>query len=220
MEYKEEDFLSISGIQHFAFCRRQWALIYLEQQWQDNALTAKGNTMHRNAHEGICQEKRGNILISRAMPVFSRSLGVSGICDVVEFRKSDAGVYIHSLGGVYKVLPVEYKRGEPKEHDADILQVVAQTVCLEEMLCTQINSAAIYYGRTHRRQDINVTQELRNKLTDIVEEMHSCLRKGYTPKCKKQRKCNACSLYDICMPQICGMNEGVSEYIRKAIGYL
>lgn len=86
-EYREDEFLMLSGIQHFSFCRRQWALIHIEQQWKENYFTIDGNIMHENAHDGTFQEKRGNVLITRGMPVFSRTLGVSGVCDVVEFQK-------------------------------------------------------------------------------------------------------------------------------------
>ena len=132
--YKEEEFLQLSGIQHFAFCRRQWALAYIEMQWQENVRTVEGKILHENAHDPAIKEKRGDLLIVRAMPVHSREMGASGECDVVEFHKTKDGISIAGREGNYSVVPVEYKRGKPKTDDSDILQVAAQALCLEEML--------------------------------------------------------------------------------------
>ena len=134
MEYDEEEYLMLSGIQHFAFCRRQWALIHIEQVWTENLRTAEGRLQHDNAHDPFFVENRKDKHIVRAMPVHSRVLGVSGECDVVEFEKSQVGIILFGKEGYYSVLPIEYKHGEPKHDDCDILQVVAQAMCLEEML--------------------------------------------------------------------------------------
>lgn len=136
--YKEEDFLQLSGIQHFAFCRRQWALAYIELQWQENVRTVEGKIFHENAHDVSMKEKRGDLLIVRAMPIHSWEMGVSGECDVVEFHKVKDGIQLAGKEGLYKAVPVEYKRGRPKTDDSDILQVAAQAMCLEEMLCCDI----------------------------------------------------------------------------------
>jgi len=88
--YKEEEYLMLSGIQHFAFCRRQWALIHIENQWEENLRTVEGRIMHEKAHDGPTLESRKNVLISREMRIFSAELGITGICDVVEFRKCPA----------------------------------------------------------------------------------------------------------------------------------
>ena len=130
--YKEEDFLPLSGIQHFAFCRRQWALAYIELQWQENVRTVEGKLMHLKAHDASAVEKRGDCMISRAMPVRSRELGISGECDIVEFHRGDEGISLTGRSGLYQVVPVEYKRGRPKVTDVDTLQLTAQALCLEE----------------------------------------------------------------------------------------
>ena len=127
--YHEEDFLAISGLQHFAFCRRQWALIHIEQQWQENLRTVEGHILHENAHDAFFTEKRGTVLISRGMAVQSRTLGVNGVCDVVELHASPDGVPIFGRGGKWLPIPVEYKRGSPKETDADRLQLCCQAMC-------------------------------------------------------------------------------------------
>lgn len=129
----EEDLLQLSGLQHFAFCRRQWALIQIEQQWQENLRTVEGELFHRRAHDEQQRELRGNTLILPGLPVFSRTLGVSGKCDVVEFHADPGGVPLQGEEGLWLPFPVEYKRGAPKAHDADRLQLCAQAMCLEEM---------------------------------------------------------------------------------------
>lgn len=113
--YKEEDYLQLSGIQHFAFCRRQWALAYIELQWDENVRTVEGKLLHEKAHDPTNAEKRGDLIISRGMPVYSRELGISGECDVVEFHRSQDGITLFGRDGLYEVIPIEYKRGKPKE---------------------------------------------------------------------------------------------------------
>ena len=152
--YEEDEFLQLSGIQHFAFCRRQWALAYLEMQWQENVRTVEGKLLHEKAHDASIKEKRGDLLIVRALPVHSREIGISGECDVVEFHKSKDGVPLFGQKEKYRVVPVEYKRGRPKKDDIDALQIAAQALCLEEMLCCEIPYGYIYYGETRHREKI------------------------------------------------------------------
>ena len=210
--YDEEEFLQLSGIQHFAFCRRQWALAYIELQWQENVRTVEGKLLHENAHDVTMKEKRGDLIIVRAMPVHSRELGISGECDVVEFHRSEEGIPLSGHEGKYAVIPVEYKRGRPKTNDVDALQVAAQALCLEEMLCCDIPYGAIYYGETRHREKIEFTGELRRKVQDMFAEMHKYYRQGYTPKVKWSKSCNACSLKDICLP-VLNKNLSVKDYL-------
>lgn len=214
--YNEDEFLQLSGIQHFAFCRRQWALIHIEMQWKENLRTVEGQILHENAHNPEMNEKRGNVIVVRAMPVHSRKMGVSGECDVVEFHKSDKGAHINGREGVYMPVPVEYKRGEPKSDNIDILQLAAQALCLEEMFCTDINYGYIYYGETRHRLKVDFDDEIRNEVVRLFEEMHLYYRRGYTPKVKISKKCNACSLKDLCVP-VLNKNKSVAEYIDKFI---
>ena len=160
--YKEEDYLQLSGIQHFAFCRRQWALAYIELQWDENVRTVEGKLLHEKAHDPTNAEKRGDLIISRGMPVYSRELGISGECDVVEFHRSQDGITLFGRDGLYEVIPIEYKRGKPKENDVDILQLMAQALCLEEMLCCQISFGYLYYGETRHRKIVEFTEEIRH----------------------------------------------------------
>lgn len=113
MEYKEEDFLLLSGIQHFVFCKRQWALIHIEQQWQENLRTIEGEILYEKTHDNTIKESRVDLIISRGMRIFSRSLGLTGTCDVVELHRASDGVSVFGKDGTYKPVPVEYKRGKP-----------------------------------------------------------------------------------------------------------
>ena len=214
MEYNEEDFLLLSGIQHFVFCKRQWALIHIEQQWQENLRTIEGEILHEKAHDNTVKETRGDLIISRGMAIFSRSLGISGTCDVVELYKSPDGVNIFGREGTYKPVPVEYKRGKPKEDDSDVLQLCAQAMCLEEMLLCKIPEAFLFYGETKRRLKIILDDELRERLKTIVKEMHGLYDKRCTPKVKPSKSCKACSLIEICMPKLC-KNPSVTNYIKN-----
>lgn len=210
--YDEEDFLQLSGIQHFAFCRRQWALAYIELQWQENVRTVEGRLLHEKAHDPGRREKRGDLIIVRAMPVHSRELGISGECDVVEFHKSEDGITIFGREGKYTVIPVEYKRGKPKESEMDALQVAAQALCLEEMLCCDIPYGFIYYGEIRHRETVEFTDVLRQKVKDMFAEMHRYYDQRYTPKAKRTKSCNACSLKDICLPML-DKKSSVKKYL-------
>ena len=216
MEYKEEDYLMLSGIQHFAFCRRQWALIHIEQQWLENEHTVAGELLHKNAHDPYFNEKRNDVIVSRAMPVFSRTMGVSGECDIVELKKAADGIPVHGHRGLYQVYPVEYKKGSPKDTQIDILQLTAQAMCLEEMLLTEIKEGAVFYGEIRRRENIVFTSDLRAQVRSVFEEMHQFYDKGYTPKVKWSKACNACSLKEVCMPKL-GKALSVKNYIHRTI---
>lgn len=216
MEYKEEDFLLLSGIQHYIFCKRQWALIHIEQQWQENLRTIEGAILHEKTHDDSIKEKRGDLIISRGMGVFSPSMGVVGSCDVVEFYKNPDGVSIFGRTGTYKVIPVEYKRGKPKEIESDTMQLCAQAMCLEEMLLCKIPKAFLFYGEIKRRQEIVLDEILRKSVIAMVKEMHELFDKRYTPKVKPSKSCKACSLVDICMPKLC-KNPSVCSYIKNSL---
>ena len=214
--FSEDDYLLISGIQHFRFCRRQWALIHIEQQWAENVRTADGRIMHANAHDGSFREKRGDVILTRSMQISSAELGISGECDVVEFHLSENGIRLHGLDGNYSVIPVEYKRGQPKENDCDAVQLCAQAMCLEEMLCCEIPQAFLYYGETHRRQSVLLDAALRERTTAMIAEMHALFRQQYTPKVKRTKACNACSLKDICLP-VLNKKRSAAAYLSETL---
>ena len=179
MSYAEEEYLQLSGIQHFLFCRRQWALIHMEQQWSENYRTIDGDILHRNVHDSDKREKRGNLLIVRAMKISSARLGLSGECDAVELRRSAKGVSIFGQEGTFSVTPIEYKRGAPKEDLCDLAQLTAQAMCLEEMLCCEIPAGYLYYGETRHRLRVELTEELRNpQQPRCMRSMHGDIPQG------------------------------------------
>lgn len=212
--YEEDDFLMLSGLQHFAYCRRQWALIHIEQQWAENERTIDGQLFHKKAHDAGSTEKRGNLIITRGLHIKSAELGVTGICDVVEFHKSEQGITLFSFEGQWQPYPVEYKKGEPKENNADELQLCAQAMCMEEMLLCDIPYGSLFYGQNRRRTQVEFTDELRTQVKIMLEEMHELWKKGYTPKVKPQKGCNACSLKEICIPRLM-KTKSVSSYIEE-----
>lgn len=216
MEYKEEDFLQISGLQHFQFCRRQWALIHLEQQWAENLRTVEGALLHQRAHDASQRERRGELVITRDMRVFSAALGISGSCDVVEFKKSETGVPLSGMEGKYQPYPIEYKRGSPRTDHANHLQLCAQAMCLEEMLCCDIPEGALYYGEIRRREKVVFTEELRQEVKAALEEMHQLYQRGHTPKVRPSKSCNACSLKELCLPKLT-KKKSVAKYLRERL---
>lgn len=217
MDYNDEDsYLMLSGIQHFQFCKRQWALIHIEQQWEENVSTIEGQYLHEKADNPFIREKRGNTLIVRAMPIKSNELRISGICDVVEFIRDKNGVEIAEAEGKYVAYPIEYKRGKPKLNDSDVLQLAAQAMCLEEMLLCKINVGYLFYNETKHRVEVQITDEIKDKVRLIFAEMHEYYSRKYTPKVKTGSFCNNCSLRDICVPKI--MNKrSVKSYIEGKI---
>ncbi|GIV99950.1 CRISPR-associated protein Cas4 [Roseiflexus sp.] len=216
-DYTPEDLLPLSGIQHFLFCRRQWALIHVEMQWQDNVLTVEGKQLHERVDDPFFVETRRDVVISRSVPVASYTLGLSGICDVVEFTRSPEGVRLPGREGFYLPAPVEYKRGSPKREPVDEAQLCAQAMCLEEMLLVTIPYGFLYYGKTRRREPVELTDELRRLVRDATAEMHAYMARGYTPRVKISKACRSCSLADVCLPKLQENVIAASRYIKQNI---
>lgn len=217
MDYEEDDFLQLSGLQHFKFCRRQWALIHIEHQWAENLRTTDGALLHNRAHDASLRELRGDTLITRGMPIFSRRLGVSGQCDVLEFHRDARGVSLAGQEGTWLPFPVEYKRGSPNDSSGDTLQLCGQAMCLEEMLCCTISEGALYYGEQRRRLPVSFTQELRREAEQALLEMHDLARRGRTPKVRPTKSCNACSLKQLCLPALM-TSRPVERYLQEHMG--
>ena len=211
--------LMLSGIQHFAYCRRQWALIHIEQQWAENERTVAGDIMHRRTHDAQQTELRGDKLIMRGIRIRSNEMNITGICDVVEFHRDPRGITLSGYDGKWSVYPVEYKRGEPKLHDADELQLCAQAMCLEEMLLCRIDEGSLFYGETRRRERVAFTDDLRFRVKQMFEEMHQHFSRGYTPTAKPDKGCNACSLKELCLPRqkkTMPVHEYLNRHIKEA----
>ncbi len=216
MVYKDEEYLQLSGLQHFAFCRRQWALIHIENQWAENFRTIDGAIVHQNAHDAGFEESRSDRYITRGVSVYSSQLGVSGQCDVVEYHRGSTGIPLRGKEGLWQPYPVEYKRGSPREDTGDALQLCGQAMCLETMLCCEIPEGALFYGEIRRRAVVPFTGELRSQVRELLAQMHDLYRRGYTPKVKPSRSCGACSLKELCLPKLM-KNRSVADYLKAAM---
>lgn len=218
--YNEDELLALSGIQHIAFCERQWALIHIERQWAENLRTVEGQHLHNKVNNPFIFESRGNEIIARSVPIVSYRLGLYGIADIIEFEKTENkenAIKIPHKNGYYIPYPVEYKRGKEKMDDRDEVQLCAQAICLEEMFNIKINKAYIYYGETRHRIEIELNNNLRDRVEELSQKMHDLFKKGITPKAEKKKGCKLCSLIDICMPNLSDKKLKVSEYIEKAL---
>jgi len=223
MHYAEEDFVPISALQHLLFCPRQCALIHNEQSWLKNRLTAEGQVLHRNAERGKATT-RNNIRITRDLPLHSHHWGLVGKADIVEFHPppdtSPAAARRtlkqridqqreRSLAG-WTIIPVEYKRGQPKKDDSDRVQLCAQALCLEEMLQVEITHGYLFYGKKQHRHDVPFDDELRDVTAHTIRDLHTLFESGRTPPATYEPKCNNCSLYDLCLPKMFQTNSAES----------
>lgn len=215
-DYKEEDFLQLAGIQHFQFCRRQWALIHIEQQWAENVRTLEGSYVHQVADQPFLREKRGDRLIVRALPVHSRQLGISGICDVVEFVRHEEGVQLTGKEGRFLPIPVEYKRGKPKRDDSDRSQLIAQLMCLEEMMACELTVGYFFYNEIKHRVEVAITEEDKERVRAALREMHQYYERSYTPKASTGPHCESCSLNRMCLPDMLE-RRSVASYLESRL---
>jgi CRISPR-associated exonuclease Cas4 len=201
--------VAISALQHVLYCPRQYALIHLEQVWAENRFTAEGRVLHDKAHDGH-DESRPGVRITRGLPVSSEEWGLSGVCDVVEF---------HGRKPNYeRIVPIEYKRGKPKVHRADEVQLCAQALCLESMTGLEIPAGYLFYGKTRRRKEVIFDSALRNLVRDYVQEIHCIQDSKTTPPAEyERRKCDACSLQELCQPRINERKRGVKAWFHNAI---
>lgn len=204
MNYSEDDLIQLSSLQHFMFCERQCALIHIEQLWSENIFTAEGRVMHDRV-DTANRESRGDVRIDYSVPLRSLRLGLIGKADVVEF---------HKQGDKWIPFPVEYKRGKPKMDDCDKVQLCAQAMCLEEMLNVEIAEGALFYGRTHRREEVVFEDKLKLETTEAAKKVHELIDSGITPKAEYSKKCKKCSLLSLCMPKV---SRKASNYLMKVM---
>jgi CRISPR-associated exonuclease Cas4 len=211
------------------FCERQWALIHLEGLWHENRLTAEGRNMHDRSHEEGT-ESRGDVRVARGLRLRSLHLGLSGKADMVEFHripenslpgnaagKSETGISLKGIRGIWRPVPVEYKRGRPKENHCDVIQLCAQAICLEEMLGVTITEGSLYYGRPHRRYEVAIDKGLREETEVLSQKMHMLAEARITLSARYEKRCDSCSLVSECMPRILGSKHAVQKYLLRAI---
>lgn len=220
--FSDEDYLLLSGIQHMAFCERQWALIHIEQAWAENVRTIEGKHLHERTDDPFEDETRKDVRIVRAMPVVSKKLGLRGVADVVEFHRTEeasegVAVRLKNRKGWWRPYPVEYKRGRPKRDDRDAVQLCAQAMALEEMMNVVIDSGFLYYGQTRHREHIIIDKELRDRVEGLSKKMHEYMTVGKTPKAVKGKHCSLCSLKEICQPELTIRHRSVEEYLARMV---
>ena len=203
----DADLVPLSALQHYLYCPRQCALIHLEQQWADNRQTAEGHLLHKRADAPKAEQRRG-IRTVTAMPLLALELGITGKADVVEFHSGAEGE---------RAFPVEYKRGRPKSHRADEVQLCAQALCLEAMLGMPVTAGALFYGQTRRRHDVVFDEALRTLTRDTIAETRAMLASGQTPTARYDaRRCDRCSLIDLCQPRLLG-RRSVAGWLRRQL---
>lgn len=222
--FLEDDLIPLSALQHFLYCERQCALIHVEQLWAENSLTVEGRRLHQKADKGKAQVRAG-LRVARALPLRSLRLGLIGKADVVEFhhssdeatkQRSDEG---EASGAASPGIPypVEYKRGRPKSHDADRVQLCAQALCLEEMLGVAVPAGALFYGRTRRRVEVEFDAALRQLTEDTAGRVHELFTSRRTPPAIRDKKCERCSLRHLCLPGAMSKREPASRYLARML---
>ncbi len=214
--FDPDDYLMLSGIQHYVFCPHQWAMIHIEQKWEDNRLTSEGQIMHNNVDNPAYRQKNGDMITLRRVAISSASLGLYGFSDAVELMPSETSEksVIHpSYPGYWHMHPIEYKHGKPKPDLRDKVQVVAQAICLEEMFDTVITECSIYYGEDNRRISFEIDNEIRTYTTECALEMHRIYDEGMVPAPIYKQHCRNCSLFDECMPKT-PSEAAVNSYLK------
>lgn len=202
------DLMPISALQHYLYCPRQCALIHIEQQWAESRHTAEGRLLHERTDQPRLERRKGVRTVT-AMPVFHPGLGITGVADVVEFYQSEAGEL---------AFPVEYKRGRPKSHRADEVQLCAQGLCLEFMLERPVASGALFYGQNRRRRAIEFDVTLRALTHQTIADARAMMLSEVTPAASYDvKRCDACSLIDLCQPRWLSRGRGVESWLRKQL---
>lgn len=213
--YTEDDLLPLSALQHLLFCERQCALIHVEGLWADNRFTAEGAIQHERVH-AVGGETRGDVRQATGMWLRSLRLGLIGRADVVEFHREQAVGPVASARP-WLPFPVEHKRGRPKDVDCDRVQLCAQGMCLEEMLGVHVPAGALFYGKTRRRSEVLFTPGLRQQTEDAARRLHELVAAGRTPAAEASKKCESCSLKDLCLPRTCGRGRSARRYLAREL---
>jgi CRISPR-associated exonuclease Cas4 len=227
--YDEDDLLPLSLLAQLAFCERRAALVYIEQLWEDNAFTAEGRVLHERSHEPGT-EVRGGVRLARGLLLRSLRLGVSGKADVVEFHLVDetspedllpqegavGRVRLPGLVGCWRVLPIEYKRGRRRHEEGYEIQLCAQALCLEEMLGGAVTDGALYYAETGRRLNVLFDASLRQQTKAVATRLHELVRESTTPPAHWEKKCESCSLLDLCLPKAMCAPKSSQHYLVQA----
>lgn len=204
----DDDLIPLSALQHYLYCPRQCALIHVERLWAENQHTAEGRVLHERTDLPRSERRRGVRSVS-AMPLSEPRLGIAGVADMVEFHADEGGE---------RPYPVEYKRGRPKAHRADEVQLCAQAMCLEAMLGKRIDEGALYYGKTRRRVVVAFDELLRALTTQVIASTRELFESGRTPTASYEaRRCDQCSLIHLCQPRLLGTRSSVNVWLIRQL---
>lgn len=183
-----EKYILISALEHYSYCPRQYALIYLEQEFADNEYTLRGRAAHILVDQPDSTYNQ-SIKVVHALPLFSEQYGLIGKADTVEFL-ADGTPY-----------PIEYKYGRKYKYVNDDLQLAAQAVCLEEMFGKPVLHGAIFHVSSHRRREVDIDDRLRQQLISAIAEINAIFHANVLPRAVNDSRCKHCSLYAICQPK-------------------
>lgn len=219
--FSDDELIALSAIQHYVFCPRRAALVFIERQWGENVATREGARLHQKTERGSTDLING-VLITRSLSLRSLRWGLIGVADVVEFHPAaeeaspDEVISLPRRKGKWTVFPVEYKRGKLRNEDGYIQQLCGQTLCLEEMLDVRIPRGAIFFGKTRRRLDVAFTEQLRARTSATINQLHNLFLRQQTPRAKFEKKCRFCSLVELCSPQSMKSPATLQRYINSA----
>lgn len=216
-EYSDDDLIQLSGIQHYAFCPRQFALAYIELQWTENLFTTEGKHLHQKVDDPFLKDSGNDLIVWRSVNLVSYRLGFSGRADVIELKRSKSGISLPGKNGFWTPFPIEYKRGKPKPDERDEVQLCAQAMCLEEMFEVEVLEGALYYGEIRRRTVVQFSKKLRNIVTNYAQDMHWLFDKAITPAPVFKQHCYACSLFNVCLPKQMSNLKSVEKYLNTEL---
>jgi CRISPR-associated exonuclease Cas4 len=205
---EDDDLVPISALQHFLYCPRQCGLIHIERLWEESQNTAEGRLLHEKA-DTLAVERRKGVRVVTAMPLAHTELGLFGVADVVEFHHEEC---------YEQAVPVEYKRGRPKAHRADEVQLCAQALCLEFMLKQPVPLGFLFYAKVRRRQEIVFDSALRALTEEVASSTRAMLSSARTPLATYEAKrCDSCSLIALCQPRLLTCGRSVERWLREEL---
>jgi len=211
----DEDLLPIAGLRQLAFCERRWALVHMDQEWDENVLTIEGKQLHEFVHEQGTNVRYG-VRMARGLRLRSLTLGLYGVADLVEFHPHDGEAVLPGFSGRWLPYPVEYKRGRKRYDSADEIQLCAQALCLEEMLNVVVPKGAIYYGQPRRRSEIDLTANLREEVGRLCSRARELYDSRQIPPPRAGKHCSNCSLENICMPNLATKDKS-AKYVTSIL---
>ena len=217
--FDEDELLPVSALQHFVFCPRRCALVHIEQVWMENQFTVEGDMLHERVDE-LGRESRVTLIVRHGLGIRSLRFGITGKVDVVEFRLNtdrQGGCTLTGKEGHWTPYPIEYKRGSQKRGFGDDVQICAQALCLEEMLECSVPAGAIYYASTRKRREIAFDAALRAEATTAICGVRALISAGVTPPPDYGKKCDTCSLFDLCQPKLAVSGKDAGRYVTRYI---